>query len=85
MDALTDYQFGSNTIHHLFCKTCGVKPFGRAHFDMVFDGQEMKGEYYAINLACLDATDEELAAAKIRFEDGRNNDYMSAPAITRYL
>jgi hypothetical protein len=52
---------------------------------MVFDGQEMKGEYYAINLACLDATDEELAAAKIRFEDGRNNDYMSAPAITRYL
>ena len=85
MDALTDYQFGSNTIHHLFCKICGVKPFGRAHFDIVFGGQEMKGEYYAINLTCIDATDEELAAAKIRFEDGRGNDWESAPAVTSYL
>jgi hypothetical protein len=85
MDALTDYQFGSNTIHHLFCKTCGMKPFGRAHFDMKFGDMEMRGEYYAINLVCLDATDEELAAAKVRFEDGRNNDYLHAPAVTSYL
>ena len=84
-DALTDYQFGSHTIHHLFCKTCGVKPFGRAHLDINFGGHEMKGEYYAINLTCLDATDEELAAANVRFEDGRTNDYMSAPAVTSYL
>lgn len=85
MDALTDYQFGSHTIHHLFCKTCGVKPFGRVHLDLNFGDVEMRGEYYAINLACLDATDEELAAAKVRFEDGRNDDYMSAPAVTSYL
>ena len=85
MDALSDYQFGSNTIHHLFCKICGVKPFGRAYLDINFGGHEMKGEYYAINLTCIDATDEELAAANVRYEDGRNNDYMSAPAVTSYL
>ena len=27
--SLTDYQLGQQTIHHLLCKHCGVKPFGR--------------------------------------------------------
>jgi hypothetical protein len=83
--ALTDYQWGGRNIHHLFCKTCGIKPFGRVHLDLKFGDVEMRGEYYAINIACLDATDEELAAANVRFEDGRNDDYMNAPAVTSYL
>jgi hypothetical protein len=84
-DALAEYQFGSNTIRHRFCKTCGVKTFGQAHFDMTFMGEPMKGDYYAINLMCLDASDAELASAPLRFEDGRNNDWEHAPAVTSHL
>jgi hypothetical protein len=85
-DALTDYQFGSNTIHHLFCRTCGVKTFGRAHFDTVFNGEPLKGEFYAVNVACLDdATPEELAGATVRYEDGRHDHWERAPTVARYL
>lgn len=85
-EALIDYQFGSNTIHHLFCRTCGVKPFGRAHLDIVFNGESMRGEHYAINLGCLeDATAEELAGAPVRYEDGRDDAWERAPAVTRHL
>ena len=85
-DVLTDYQFGSDTIHHLFCSRCGVKPFGRALFDMTFEGEVMKGEYYAINIACLDdASDAELAAAQIRYENGRDDDWTNRPAEIRHL
>jgi len=85
-DALTEYQFGSNMIAHLFCGTCGVKPFGRAHLDVQFQGQHLLGEYYAVNIACLDdATDEVLAAAPLCFEDGRHDKWDQPPAETRHL
>ena len=78
-DALTDYQFGSNTIDHLFCRRCGVKPFGRGH-------DVLGGDFYAVNVACLDdATTEELVQAPVIYEDGRNNKWESPPAETRYL
>ncbi len=53
-EALTDYRFGSSTIHHLFCGRCGVKPFGRAFLQVTFGGETLSGEYYAVNVACLD-------------------------------
>ena len=46
-DALTDYQFGKKRIHHLFCRSCGVRSFGRGKGP---DGKEMR----AINVRCLD-------------------------------
>jgi hypothetical protein len=79
-EALSDYQFGRKTIHHLFCSRCGVKPFGRGHAD------ELGGDFYAINVSCLDdATAKELAEAPVRYEDGRNNNWESPPAETRHL
>jgi hypothetical protein len=45
----------------------------------------MGGAFYAINLASLDdATDEELAAAPVRFPDGLHDDWEKAAAY-RYL
>ena len=48
-DNLTDYQFNKHVIHHVFCKTCGIKSFAR--------GQGPKGPMVAINVRCLDDVD----------------------------
>jgi len=78
-EELTEYRFGGNNIRHLFCRTCGIKPFGRGHLDEL-------GDFVAVNLACLDdATDEELAAAPVRYEDGRHNNWNETPAEVRCL
>ncbi len=79
-EALSDYQFGSDSIHHLFCSRCGVKTFGRGRMD------ELGGTFYAVNVACLEnATTKELAEAPVRYEDGRNNRWELTPAETRHL
>lgn len=49
-DQLTDYQFNRKVIHHLFCKTCGVRPFARGAKP---DGTPM----VAINVRTLDDID----------------------------
>jgi hypothetical protein len=49
-EALSDYQFGKKRIHHLFCRTCGVRSFSR--------GSDDKGkESIAVNLRCLQGFD----------------------------
>ncbi len=78
-EMLSDYQFGSRDIHHLFCRNCGVKPFGRGSMDEI-------GIFYAVNVACLDnVTDEELVKAPVTYEDGRHDHWERRPAETRYL
>lgn len=49
-DALTEYQFNTHKISHLFCKTCGIQSFGRGTAP---NGQQM----VAINVRCLDGID----------------------------
>src|SRR3954462_5387842 len=45
--ALSDYLFGKKTIHHLFCKQCGISSFAKGTMP---DGTEIR----AINARCLD-------------------------------
>lgn len=60
-DKLTDYQFNKKVIHHLFCKTCGVRSFARGTGP---DGNEM----VAINARCLEGVDP--ASLNIKHHNG---------------
>ncbi len=74
------YRFNTKSIDVLLCKTCGLRVFGRG------DIPQIGGAFVAINIACLDtASDEELAAAPVRYSNGRDNDWMHTPAVTSYL
>lgn len=78
-DALSEYQFGSKQIHHLFCKTCGVKSFARA------GGADGSG-FVAVVVSCLEnVQDTELATLPVMYVNGRNDDLQSPPAETRHL
>jgi hypothetical protein len=59
---LTDYQFNKKVIHHLFCKTCGVRSFAR--------GAGPKGPTVAVNTRCLDGV--ELNELKLHHFDGKS-------------
>jgi len=49
-ESLSHYQFNKKRIDHLFCKICGIKPFGR--------GKDAEGNStIAINVRCLDGVD----------------------------
>jgi hypothetical protein len=46
----------------------------------------MGGNFWAMNVACLDnVTEEELAAASVIYEDGKHDRQDRAPEITSYL
>jgi hypothetical protein len=63
-EALTDYQFNTKTIHHLFCKTCGIQSFAEGKGP---DGSEM----VAINARCLEGVDP--TSLKTKQFDGRSS------------
>lgn len=79
-DDLADYQFGTKSGHHRFCKTCGCAPFGDGHV------AEIGGDYVGIAVNCLDdVSDEEWAAAAVHYANGRDNAWMEPPAVTSHL
>jgi hypothetical protein len=62
-DAQNDYQFNKKHIHHLFCKTCGVRSFGHGK-------SPEGGEMYAVNVRTLDGVD--LDSLKVQKVDGKS-------------
>jgi hypothetical protein len=77
---LSDYQFGTKSVRHLFCRHCGVRPFGRGRLE------EIGGDYVAIQLGALDdANPAELAEAPIKYSNGRDNLWWTEPAETGHL
>jgi hypothetical protein len=60
--SLSVYKFNKRVIEHLFCKTCGIKPFGR--------GTGPNGPTIAVNTRCLDGVD--VFTIKTHQYDGRN-------------
>jgi hypothetical protein len=79
-DNLTEYRHGHRLISLTFCRHCGMRPFASADFEV------MGGAFYAVNVACLDdVSPEELAAAPITYENGRDDDWGNPPAVTSYL
>lgn len=79
-DALSDYQFNTKSGHHLFCRHCGVRSFGRGYVEQI------GGDYVSVQIMCLDdISDKELAEAPVRYANARDNDWFNAPAETRHL
>ncbi len=77
-DAMKVYRFGKRQVAHQFCSTCGTKLFGRGEAD----GKP----FVVVSIAALDdASDEELAAAKITYQDGRHDAFDHIPAVTSYM
>lgn len=62
-DALQDYLFNHQIIHHLFCTTCGIKAFARGK---TADGSPV----VAVNVRCLENVD--LDALSVQKYDGKS-------------
>jgi hypothetical protein len=72
---------GHDQITNGFCKHCGVRPYGK-----VEKAEWNDGEYWSINVACLDDLDPaELATAPVMYCDGRADNWWNPPAETRHL
>ncbi len=63
-DNLTDYQFNKHVIHHVFCKTCGIRSYAY--------GKGQHGDMVAINVRCLDDVDVFKTVTDAKQVDGKS-------------
>jgi hypothetical protein len=78
-DALSDYQFATKSGHHRFCKHCGVHSHGEGYVE------QLGGAFVSVQLTALDIDDEELAAAPVAFQNGRDDSWWTDPKVKSYL
>jgi hypothetical protein len=77
--ALAEYQFGSKTERHFFCKHCGVRPFGHGNSPRF-------GAFYGVSIHCLDGLSaDDLANLPITYVDGANDTWDASPPLTAHL
>jgi hypothetical protein len=85
-DVLSDYQYTpagkpEPFLHFEFCSRCGFRPFTRGGALPQFGG-----EFYAVNVACLEGlSDAELAALPVNYADGRHENWGAKPDEVRHL
>jgi len=84
-DAHTEYTWvppgrSQSALHYQFCKTCGVRSFGWGTVEA------LGGKFYFVAVGALDDVEpDELAAAPVRYSDGRHHRFGQAPEDTRLL
>lgn len=77
---LSDYQFGTLSCHHVFCKHCGVRCFGRGYIEQI------GGAFVSVRVNTLDdLSPQELAQAPVKYMNGRDDNWWNEPEETRYL
>jgi hypothetical protein len=73
------FREGSDN-HHVFCNQCGVRVYTYGHVEGI------GGDYVSVSLSTLDdLSPAELAAAPVRYMNGRDDDWFHVPAETRHL
>ena len=79
-DDLGDYQFGTLSGHHRFCRKCGVSTHGHGYIEAI------GGDYVSVSVNVLDDLDPaELLEAPVHIADGRGDNWWNAPAEARHL
>lgn len=77
---LSDYQFGTKSCHHRFCRNCGCAAFGDGYVE------QTGGHFVTIAIACLDdVSAQEMAELPVRYSNGRDNLWWETPKATSYL
>jgi hypothetical protein len=85
IESQADYQWTppgrtGPTVQFHFCKICGIRTPARGELEA------MGGAFYAVQVPLLEDVDsDELAAAPIRYVDGRQDHFDRPPADTRFL
>lgn len=80
-DTMGRYGFRpDSTNHHVFCTTCGVRLYTEGYVE------EIGGAYVSVMVTTLDDLPADtLAAAPVRYMNGRDNDWFHPPTDIRNL